>query len=178
MLTFGGLFGELARAYELRWESAISRSQRAWLAGAAVRRVDPRGLRRSTGRPGFAPALADLIEELQSAAVDPETFARLAAEGSDYERTLPASMRPGRRSATSSDCPTATSWRRRSRPRSAPTPRDDAGGAARSTSIGFDDLTEEQLDLVGALAVVTEVTVAVTYEDRLACERGRRCSPI
>ena len=168
VLTFGGLFGELARAYELPWESAISRSQRAWLAGAAVRRVDPRGLRRSTGRPGFAPALADLIEELQSAAVDPETFARLAAEDSDYEQDLArlyaawAEIRdelglPDRHQLAAS---VATAI------------RSDAEGrrwGSRPVYLyGFDDLTEEQLDLVGVLAVVTEVTVAVTYEDRLA----------
>ena len=168
VLTFGGLFGELARAYELPWESAISRSQRAWLAGAAVRRVDPRGLRRSTGRPGFAPALADLIEELQSAAVDPETFDRLAAEDSDYEQDLArlyaawAEIRdelglPDRHQLAAS---VATAI------------RSDAEGrrwGSRPVYLyGFDDLTEEQLDLVGVLAVVTEVTVAVTYEDRLA----------
>src|SRR5262249_34398362 len=33
---------------------------------------------------------------------------------------------------------------------------------------GFDDLTPEQLGLVGALSEIPDVTVAVTYEDRLA----------
>ena len=168
VLTFGGLFGELARAYELPWKSAISRPQRAWLARAAARRVDPRELRRSTGRPGFAPALADLIEELQSAAVDPATFATLAAKGNEYEQDLArlyvawAEIRdelglPDRHQLAAS---VAVAIRSDSEGR--------RWGNRPVYLYGFDDLTAEQLELVGALAGITEVTVAVTYEDRLA----------
>jgi ATP-dependent helicase/DNAse subunit B len=168
VLTFGGLFGELARAYELPWESAISRPERAWLARAATRRVDPRGLRRSSARPGFAPALADLIEELQSAAVDPETFAALAAEGNDYERDLASLYAAWEQIRDELGLPD----RHRLAASVAVAIRSDGEGRRWGNRpvflYGFDDLTAEQLDLVGALAGVTEVTVAVTYEDRLA----------
>jgi ATP-dependent helicase/DNAse subunit B len=168
VLTFGGLFGELARAYELPWESAISRPQRAWLARAAARRVDPRGLRRSTGRPGFAPALADLIEELQSAAIDPETFATLAAEGSDYEQDLARLYAAWAEVRDELGLPD----RHQLAAAVAAAIRSDGEGRRWGNRpvylYGFDDLTAEQLDLVGALAGVAEVTVAVTYEDRLS----------
>ena len=42
---------------------------------------------------------------------------------------------------------------------------------------GFDDLTEEQLDLVAALAGACEVTVAVNYADREALAPGPSCLP-
>ncbi len=168
VLTFGGLFGELARAYELPWESGISRSQRTWLARAAARRVEPRGLSRSVSRPGFAPALADLIEELQSAAVDPQTFAAQAEEGGEYERDLARLY--GAWSELRDEL--GLTDRHRLAASVSTAIRSDAEGlrwGSRPAYLyGFDDLTPEQLDLVGALSEVTEVTVAVTYEDRLA----------
>jgi ATP-dependent helicase/DNAse subunit B len=168
VLTFGGLFGELARAYELRWQPGISRPQRAWLARAAARRIDPQGLRRSTARPGFAPALADLIEELESATVDPQTFAALAAEGSDYEQDL------ARLYAAWTEIRDELGLPDRHQLAAAVTAaiRADAEGRRWGDRpvflYGFDDLTPEQLELIGALSNVAEVTVAVTYEDRLA----------
>jgi ATP-dependent helicase/DNAse subunit B len=168
VLTFGGLFGELARAYELPWESGISRPQRTWLARAAVRRIDPQGLRRSTARPGFAPALADLVEEFESATVDPATFAELSAEDSEYERDL------ARLYAAWTEIRDELGLPDRHQMATVVTAaiRADADGRRWGDRpvflYGFDDLTREQLELIAALSEVTEVTVAVTYEDRLA----------
>ena len=168
VLTFGGLFGELARAYELAWESGASRPQRTWLARAAARRVDSGRLSRSASRPGFAPALADLIEELQSGGIDPETFAAHADEGSDYERDL------ARLYAAWAELRDELALPDRHRLAASVTAaiRSDSEGVrwgGRPVYLyGFDDLTPEQLHLVGALSEVTDVTVAVTYQDRLA----------
>jgi ATP-dependent helicase/DNAse subunit B len=168
VLTFGGLFGELARAYELPWGAGMSRAQRTWLARAAARRADPGTLARSVGRPGFAPALAELIEELESAAIDPATFAARAAEAGDYEGDLArlytawAELRdqlglPDRH-RLAADITTALR-----------ADSEGSGWTGRPVFLyGFDDLTREQLDLIGALSALTDVTVAVTFEDRLA----------
>lgn len=168
VLTFGGLFGELARAYELPWESGASKSQRTWLARAAARRVDSGRLSRSASRPGFAPALADLIEELQSGGIDPETFAAHAEEGSDYERDLARLYAAWAELRDERDLPD----RHRLAASVTAAIRSDSEGVRWGSRpvylYGFDDLTPEQLHLVGALSEVTDVTVAVTYQDRLA----------
>jgi PD-(D/E)XK nuclease superfamily len=168
VLTFGGLFGEIARAYELPWGAAMSRTQRTWLARAATRRVDPGSLVRSASRPGFAPALADLVEELEAAAVDPATFAARAADAGDYERDLARLYTAWAELRDELGLPDR---HRLATEITAALRADDegAGWAGRPVYLyGFDDLTREQLDLIGALSALTAVTVAVTFEDRLA----------
>lgn len=166
VLTFAGLFGELARAYERGWEPGMSRPQRTWLARVAAQRVRPRTVGRSVTRPGFAPSLADLIEELESAGIGPDTFAE-RADG-PYEGDLAALFAAWAELRDALQLPD----RHRMVADVTAAIRADADGVRwgrRPVYVyGFDDLTREQLELVGALAEITEITVAVTYEDRLA----------
>src|SRR5262249_49123455 len=151
----------------LRWGAGMSRSQRTWLARIAARRVNPGALARAVRQPGFAPALADLIEELQSAGVDPDTFAAPATE-SDYERDLARLHGAWAVVRDAHGLPDRHSLARSVTGAVRGDPEGAAWGARPVLLYGFDDLTQEQLDLVGAVSEVTEVTVAVTYEDRLA----------
>ena len=70
-----------------------------------------------------------------------------------------------RREAAGRDDPHSAAFAR-SRPACASGPH--AWGARPVLLYGFDDLTEEQLELVAALAGACQVTVAVNYEDREA----------
>jgi ATP-dependent helicase/DNAse subunit B len=168
VLTFGALFGELARVYELPWGPGMSRAKRIWLARVATRKMDAGALTGSVSRSGFAPAVADLIDELQAAGVDPETFAARAADGGDYERDLARLYAGWAELRDELDVPDR---HEQARVVTAALRADSDGARWDGRPVyvyGFDDLTREQLDLIGALAGVTEVTVAVTYEDRLA----------
>jgi RecB family exonuclease len=132
-------------------------------------------LRRSAGRPRFARALERLFDELQGGGIRPEEVEASAAtlEGSAYLSDI-ASLFAGYEEV-----------RRR-------TGRADAHGVSREAIAqlrhdgsfwggrpvflyGFDDLTENQLELVAALAERTEVTVALPYEEGSAAlaARGR-----
>lgn len=167
IVTFGGLVGEVANALELPWGPGSTRAQDVWLAREAASRVDLGVLQRSSERAGFAPALADLLEELKSAGLDPDTFAELAAEAGPYEGEL-ASLFAERDALAA-----ARGVGDRHALARAITARVRTEGASAWSGrpvvfYGFDELNGEQLELVGALAAVTEVTVAVTYEDRAA----------
>ena len=104
----------------------------------------------SRRRPGFAPALDRLLSELQAALVAPEDLAAAARELDDgeYEAELAglyAAYRErregaGRDDAHSAAAAVASSLRE----------RPDSWGARPVLVYGFDDLTEEQLDLLSA----------------------------
>jgi len=166
--TFGALVSEIARSLTLEVPPELTASQRQALIRAAIRRVAPRRLRRSAARPGFAPALAALITELQAALLSP---AELAAAVSELED-------PGQENELAELYAAYVELRDASG-------RSDAGMLAAAAIAGlraapedwgerpvllygFDDLTRAQIELVDALARAAEVTVAVNYDDRRA----------
>jgi ATP-dependent helicase/DNAse subunit B len=168
VLVFEGLFGEVAKAAGEVISSPLTAAQRIRLLRAAIDGVELGPLRTSATRPGFAAALDQLVAELQAAGLDPESVAAGAStlEGSAYLDDLTglyrayAELRDSRghadthtiaRTAIAALRRDPDSWRRRP-----------------VLLYGFDDLTVEQCELVGALAAATEVTVSLTYEDRAA----------
>ena len=166
--NFNGLFEEAARAGGEVPPPALSEAQRQRLAAVGVRRSSPRILARSARRPGFAAAALRLIDELQAAGLDPDSVSEgargleesayleeLAALYAAYLELRDASGRGDSHLVASMALDAVR--------------RDPQGWGGRPTLIyGFDDLTAEQLEMVGALAAAAEVTVAVTYEDRAA----------
>ena len=166
--TFDWLFEDLARTYGVELGPLLSPVERLALTKIAPRGVALRALGHAPRRPRFAPALAALIDELQSALIDPVTLRAAAAELEDgaieldladlYSAYVSLRDRAGRGDRGQlaevvlreiGRHPSA--WRRRP-----------------VFFYGFDDLTRAQLELAAALAAVTEVTVAVNYADRTA----------
>ena len=166
--TFSGLFEMAARAAGEVPPARLGETQRLRLAAAAIERSRPRILARSARRPGFAAAALELIDELQSASLDPVSVAEGARglEESAYLDELArlfaayTELRDGcGRGDSHVVAAVATAAVR----------RDPASWGGRPVFLyGFDDLTVEQRGMVAALAATAEVTVAVTYEDRLA----------
>jgi RecB family exonuclease len=176
-MTFGGLFRTVLTAAGAPPGAELSPAQRlrAVAVASAARRERLGPLRRSAGRPGFARALERLFDELQAAGIEPEEVEASAAtlEGSAYLGDI-AALFGGYEEV-----------RRR-------TGRLDSHGIARAAIAqlradgsywggrpvflyGFDDLTENQFELVAALAARAEVTVALPYEEGSAAlvARGR-----
>ncbi|HEU4802209.1 MAG TPA: PD-(D/E)XK nuclease family protein [Solirubrobacterales bacterium] len=166
--SFPGLFGEVARAVGLDAGEPLTEIQRIWLAREAARRTSLRMLARSSYRAGFAPALAALLDDLQAAGLDAaglEAAANAAGAG-DYEREIVAlfaayeRLRDAGGAADEHQLAAAATAALRAAP---------AAWQARPVFLyGFDDLTREQVELVGALAAATEVVVTATFEDRQA----------
>ena len=164
--TFASLFEDAARAAALDLPPALSAPQRLALVRAAVDATELRLLRRSSSRPGFAPALDSLIAELQAGLVAPADLDlhALALDDGDYERELAALYgayeqlreRAGRSDAGSRARATISALRAR--------PRD--WGARPVLIYGFDDLTRAQLELIAILHAAADVVVAVNYADR------------
>lgn len=174
-MTFGALFRTVATAAGAPPGDELSAAQRLRAIAAAIEaRRDRLGpLRRSAARPRFAGALERLIDELQAAGVEPQEVEASAAtlEGSAYL----------------SDLATLYGGYEEVRQR---TGRGDAHGIAREAIAqlrrdgsfwggrpvllyGFDDLTENQFQLVATLAGLTEVTVALPYEEDSAALQAR-----
>jgi RecB family exonuclease len=166
-MTFGALFRTVATTGGVPPGAELSPAQRlraiAVAVDACLGRLGP--LRRSASRPGFARAFAQLLDELQAAGVDPEAVEASAAtlEGSAYL----------------SDIATLFAGYAEVRER---TGRVDSHGIAREAIellrrdgsfwgerpvflYGLDDLTPNQFELVEALAGLTEVTVALPFEE-------------
>jgi ATP-dependent helicase/DNAse subunit B len=166
-MTFGALFRSVATAGGVPPGAELSPAQRlraiAVAVDARLGRLGP--LRRSASRPGFARAFERLLDELQAAGIDPEAVEASAAtlEGSAYL----------------SDIATLFSGYAEVRER---TGRVDTHGIARGAIellrrdgsfwgerpvflYGLDDLTPNQLELVEVLAALTEVTVALPFEE-------------
>jgi len=168
VLVFEGLFGEVAQAAGEAPPSTLSTAQRVRLLRAAIERVELGPLRDSARRPGFAGALDELIGDLQAAGLNPESVAAGAStlEGSAYLDDLTALYRAYaelRDSGGHADSHTIA------RAAIAALRRDPDSWRGRPVLLyGFNDLTVEQRELVGALAAATEVTVSLTYEDRAA----------
>jgi RecB family exonuclease len=176
-MTFGGLFRTVATAAGAPAGPELSPAQRLRAVSVAIaaRRARLRPLRRSAGRPRFARALERLLGELQSAGVEPEAVEASAAtlEGSAYLADVGAlygGYEEVRRRTGRVD-PHGIA-----REAIAELRRDGSFWGDRPVLLyGFDDLTENQFELVAALAAQTEVTVALPYEEGSAAlaARGR-----
>jgi ATP-dependent helicase/DNAse subunit B len=164
VLNFQRLVEEITCDYEIEAPPRLSQVQRVWLARVVAADAGPL-LRSSASGRGFAPALADLIDELAAANVDPETLAARAAEldDGDYERQVAALYRSWselRDRLGRGDAHQITA-------RATAALLSEPEAWSRPVFIyGFDDLTHEQLELVRALAGATEVTLAAVHEDR------------
>ncbi len=166
--TFDALAAEIAGALAPSLAPELTISQRQALMRAAIDSADPGRLRRSAARPGFAPALARLITELQGALISPPELAAIVDELDDagYERELARFYaRYGELREASGRGDRATTVEAAIRAL-----RDDPEGwGGRPVFVyGFDDLSRAQLGLLDALSRAGEVTVAVTFEDRRA----------
>ena len=166
--TFRHLADEVAASTGAGIRPLLSAAQRLALIRDAVRHTELPLLSGSAARPGFAPALERLIGELQAALVEPDELARAAAEleGGGYEEELARlyAAYVERRVAAGRDDPHSAARGVAASLRHRPA----AWGDRPVLVYGFDDLTEEQLELLAALAGASEVTVAVNYEDREA----------
>ena len=166
--TFAGLFREVAAATGSAPAPELSDEQRLLCVRAATQRARPRLLRASAERPGFAPALDELLGELQAARVGPDQIADgasgiedsafLSEIASIYDAYLEIRTEAGRSDRHSSAEVAIEELR-----------RDPSSWRARPVLLyGFDDMTGQQLALLAELAQTADVTVAVTYEDRQA----------
>ncbi|HEX6602057.1 MAG TPA: hypothetical protein VF030_05395, partial [Solirubrobacterales bacterium] len=176
VLTFGALFRTIAAAAGTPAGSELSAAQRQRAVAVAIesRRGQLGPLRRSAIRPRFAGALERLLDELQAAGVEPEEVEASAAtlEGSAYLSDIAAlytgydevRQRTGRVDA-----------HRIAREAIAQLRGEGSFWERPVLLYGLDDLTENQLELVAALAGRTEVTVALPYEEGNAAlaARGR-----
>jgi len=163
--TFHRLRDEIAAATGAPVRPLLSDAQRLALVRGAVRDANLHLLAAPARQPGFAPALERLLGELQAALLGPDELARAASEieGGEYEAEL-ATLYAGyvkRRDAAGRDDPhsAAAKVTRTVRDRGA------TWGSRPILVYGFDDLTEEQLDMLSALGAASSVTVAVNYED-------------
>ncbi len=166
--TFRAFSEEIAAATGSELRPQLSGAQRLALVRAAVRQTQLEALEGSAARRGFAPALERLISELQSSLITPGALASAAAELEDgaYETELARLYEAyiGRRDAAGRD-DAHSSLRKVT---AGLLERPGAWGSRPVLLYGFDDLTEEQLELVAALTGACPVTVAVNYEDREA----------
>jgi RecB family exonuclease len=174
-MTFGALFRTVATAAGAPPGAELSAAQRLRAVAVAIAarqgRLGP--LRRSAARPRFASALERLVGDLQAAGVEPREVEASAAtlEGSAYLSDLAAlyggyeevRRRSGRTDAHGIAREAIAQLR-----------RDGSFWGGRPVFLyGFDDLTENQLALVKALAEQTEVTVALPYEEGSAALEAR-----
>lgn len=176
-MTFGGLFRTVATMAGAPAGAELSPAQRLRAVSVAIakERERLRPLRRSAGRPRFARALERLLGELQAGGVEPEEVEASAAtlEGSAYLGDIAAlyggyeEVRRGTGRVDSHGI---------AREAIAQLRRDGSFWGGRPVLLyGFDDLTENQFELVAALAARTQVTVALPYEEGSAAlaARGR-----
>jgi RecB family exonuclease len=166
--TFGWLFEDLAGELAIEVGPRLAGAERLALVRAAVARASLAALTRSAARPGFAPAMIDLIDELEAGLVDPVTLGEHAAalDGAAVERELAAiyrayvELRAAARRSDSGQLADAVL---------AGLAREPAALRGRHLFLyGFDDLTGAQLELVASWAGAAAVTVAVNYDDRAA----------
>ena len=166
--TFRAFSEELATATGAGLRPQLSDAQRLALVRAAVRETRLGPLSGSAARPGFAPALERLISELQSSVISPGELGDATAELEDgaYESELARLYGAYIEKRDVAERDDAHSALRKAT--AALRQRPQAWDSRPVLLYGFDDLTEEQLDLVAALTGACEVTVAVNYEDREA----------
>ena len=174
-MTFGALFRTVATAGGVPPGAELSPAQRLRAISVAISRRAARlgPLRHSASRPGFPRAFERLLDELQAAGVEPDDVEASAAtlEGSAYLSDI-ATLFAGYAEAR------------------AEIGRVDPHGIAREAIgllrrdgsfwgdrplflYGLDDLTANQFELVEALAGLTEVTVALPFEEGNAALAAR-----
>ncbi len=164
--TFDGLFREVAESTGVAAPAELTRAQRLRLFAAAASRAKLRILRSSAARAGFAPALAELVTELQASEISPAGLtggadelggsALLAEIAGVYSAYLMLRDGAGRGDPHHSAALAITALR-----------TDPGSWRGRPVIVyGFDDLTRQQLSLLQTLAPLTEVTAAVTFENR------------
>ncbi len=165
VMTFGGLFRAVATAAGAPPGAVLTPAQRLGAVAATVtgERAAMGPLRGSVQHPGFPLALERLLDELQGAGLEPADVEAAAGtlEGSAYLGDIAtlfagyARVRDGlgtvdthgiARDAIALLRDGDRSWRRP------------------VFLYGLDDLTRNQLDLIRALAAVTEVTLALPFE--------------
>ncbi len=176
-MTFGGLFRTVLTAAGAAPGAELSPAQRLRAVTVAIeaRRERLGPLRRSAGRPRFARALERLFDELQAAGIEPEEVEASAAtlEGSAYLSDIAAlfgAYEEVRRRTGRADTHGIA------REAIAQLRRDGSFWGERPVLLyGFDDLTENQFELLAALAERTQVAVALPYEEGSAAlaARGR-----
>ena len=173
VLTFDGLFGEVARTLEAPHRAPAGRAQREAIVRRALRSTRLSGpLARSAARPGFAIELERLIRELQAASLNPAAMLR-DAEGNPVLTGLARLFesycreRDGLERGDAQLVAEAAIGALRERPQ--------AWGGRPTAFYGFDDMTRVQLELVHRLAAAAEVIATVTYEDRDALSSGLGC---
>jgi ATP-dependent helicase/DNAse subunit B len=175
VMTFGALFRTVATMGGSPPGPEVTASQRLQAISAAIsqrqRELGP--LRRSASHPGFVTAFERLLDELQAAGVNPEAVGpeAMTLETSAYMSDL-ASL-----------CLGYTEVRRRLERTDAHVVARDAIALLRENPelwqqrpvfiYGFDDLTGNQLELLGALAGTTEVTMAFPFEEDRAALAAR-----
>ena len=165
VMTFGALFNTVGTAAGAPPGPELTPAQRLGAISVAIaeRGTELGPLGRSARRPGFAGSYERLLDELQGAGLDPEDVEAAAGtlEGSAYlgdVATLFAAYAEVRERLERSD-------RHRIAEEAAASLRHDPGSWTRPVFLyGFDDLTPNQLDLIGGLAAAAEVTVALPYE--------------
>jgi ATP-dependent helicase/DNAse subunit B len=166
VVTFRSLFRVVADVGGTPSPPELAGAQRLRAVSIAIdetmRGLGP--LRHSAARPGFAAAFERFIGELQGAGVDPAALGGGSGtlEGSTYLRDLSAiyegyiAVRD--RFGRTDEHLVA------SRAIEVAATAGAAWGGRPVFLYGLDDLTRNQLELIGALAGITEVTAAVTYE--------------
>jgi hypothetical protein len=163
--TFERLFEDVADAVgaDVPPSLGIAQRRRAIVLGAA--RCEDARMRALARRPAFVSALVRAIDELQSGRADPQTMEAAAAELDDGRglASLAAAYRGylELRDGLGRCDRHLLAERAIASLRASP----DAWGARPVFLYGFDDLSEEQIGMVGALAGATSVVAAVTFEE-------------
>jgi ATP-dependent helicase/DNAse subunit B len=173
--TFAGLMAELARSAEVPPPPPLGRAQRLRAVAVAVaesrERLAP--LRRSAARTGFTASLSRLLEELQSAGIDPGRVAAGAAtlDGSAYladVATLFSAYEEVRGRLGRGDSQTDANAAL------AALEAEPAAWTGRPVLLyGLDDLTGNQFELLRRLVERAEVTVALPFEEGREVMRAR-----
>jgi ATP-dependent helicase/DNAse subunit B len=162
--TFGGLFEDLALGLRVNLGPRLGAMERLALVRTAVGVAPLRALSRSAGRPGFAPAMVSLIDELEAGLVDTATLAERADEIEDgtIERELAAihaayvELRAAAGRSDAGQVADAVLDRLNANP---------APLADRPVFVyGFDDLTRAQLELVAIAAEAGDLVIAVNFD--------------
>ena len=173
ILTFSGLVRELAGSYGIPHPNGPGHPARVWLAREAVTELlgtgELKALAESAVRPGFAPALADSFDELEAAMILPDSYLDVVSAsematsaerelGTIYERWF--ELKSERTAGDSHALYRSV----RSAIRDQAT--DDPWLGRPVFLYGFDDLTNEQRELILELARKTEVRISVTFDER------------
>lgn len=163
--TFARLFDDVADAVGADAPPALSAAQRRRAIALGAAGCGDARMRALCRRPAFVSALVSAIDDLQAGRADPATMESVAGGLADDRglRSLAAAYRGYLELRDRLDRGDAHLLAERAIAglRSAP----DAWGARPVFLYGFDDLSEEQLGMVAALADATRVVAAVTFEE-------------